>query len=147
MHPVLRQMMANQLTEPSQTYGSSLMTMTEIVPLSPVFACARTALFALMALANVAFGTPPMLISYVIDEPASTFAATVPYLYRDTENYSWNFWAIKDISSSDSTVTLESLYLTDNPLGIFELLNCPLPDLQITRLTTSPFVFDAVTRA
>lgn len=65
----------------------------------------------------------------------------------DTENYSWNFWAIKDISSSDSTVTLKSLYLTDNLLGIFELLNCPLPDLQIIRLATSPFVFDAVTRA
>ena len=66
---------------------------------------------------------------------------------RDTECYSWNFWAIKDISSFDPTVALKSLYLTDNPLGIFELLNCPLPDLQITRLTTSPFVFDAVTRA
>ena len=56
-------MMANQLTEPSQTYDSPLITTTVALPLSADFACALTLLFALMALANVTFGAPPRLTS------------------------------------------------------------------------------------
>ena len=80
-------MMANQLTEPSQTYDSPLITTMVIAPPSPVFACALTALFALMAFANVALGVEPRLTSIVHVEFASTLAGMVPYLYRDTENY------------------------------------------------------------
>lgn len=80
-------MMANQLTEPSQTYDSPLTTTMVIVPPSPVFACALTALFALMAFAKVALGVEPRLTSIVPVELASTFAETMPYLYRDTECY------------------------------------------------------------
>ena len=77
--------MANQLTEPSQTHDPPLTTTMVIVPPSPVFACALTVLFALMALANVALGVEPRLTSIVHVELASTFAETMPYLYRDTE--------------------------------------------------------------
>ena len=79
--------MANQLTEPSQTHDPPLTTTMVIVPPSPVFACALTVLFALMALANVALGVEPRLTSIVHVELASTFAETMPYLYRDTECY------------------------------------------------------------
>ena len=60
---VPRQMMANQLTEPSQTYDSPLMTTMVILLPSADFACALTLLFALMALANVVFGSPPTSMS------------------------------------------------------------------------------------
>lgn len=83
---VPRQMMANQLTEPSQTYDSPLITTMVIAPPSPVFACALTALFALMAFANVTLGVEPRLTLIVHVEFASTLAGMVPYLYRYTEN-------------------------------------------------------------